>query len=499
VSWLPVLPLLVPLFTAVAALLAARSRTAQRWISAAGALVLLGVSVALLGRVLEEGILVVQPGAWPAPFGISVVADLLGAIMVLLTGAIGAAVGIYSLSAIPEENETFGHHPLYHILLMGVNGAFLTGDLFNLYVWFEVLLIASFVLLVLGNRRGQVRGAVAYVTVNLAASALFLAGIGLLYGATGALNMADLSVRLPEVDSPGLVTALSMLFLVAFGVKAAVFPLFYWLPASYHTPPAAVSAVFAGLLTKVGVYALIRVFTLLFTADVAFTHTLLLVVAGVTMVTGVLGAAAQTDVRRILSFHIVSQIGYMIMGLALFTKLALVGAVFYVMHHIIVKANLFLVGGVMHRLGGSSDLGRLGGLYRSRPLLAVLFLIPALSLAGVPPLSGFWAKLVLIQAGLQTGQYLIVGVALAVGGLTLYSMTKIWMQGFWEAQPEGAAPLANPGAARMVPLLLPIAALAAVTLAIGLWAQPLFDVAGAAADQLLDPTAYRRAVLGGVP
>lgn len=498
-SWLPVLPLLIPLFTAVAALAAARSRRAQRWISVAGAMALLGVSVLLLRRVWTDGIQVVQAGAWPAPFGISVVADVLGAVMVLLTGAIGAAVAVYSLSSIPEDNETYGHHPLYHILLMGVNGAFLTGDLFNLYVWFEVLLIASFVLLVLGNRQAQVRGAVAYVTVNLAASALFLTGIGLVYGATGALNMADLSIRLAALESPGLVTALSMLFLVAFGVKAAVFPLFYWLPASYHTPPAAVSAVFAGLLTKVGVYALIRVFTLLFTADVPFTHTLLLVVAGVTMVTGVLGAASQTDVRRILSFHIVSQIGYMIMGLALFTKLALVGAVFYVMHHIIVKANLFLVGGVMHRLGGSSELKQLGGFYRSKPLLAVLFLIPALSLAGVPPLSGFWAKIVLIQAGLQTEQYLIVAVALAVGGLTMYSMTKIWMQGFWEPLPEGHPPLPSPGARQMAPLLIPIAALATVTVVIGLYAQPLFDIAGVAADQLLDPTVYQRAVLEGAP
>ena len=494
-TWLLVLPVLIPLVTAVAALLARRSVRAQRGISVVGGSALLGVSAALMVAVWQNGILAVQMGGWQAPFGITLVADLLGAVMVLITAIVGLAAAVYSLASIDEARERFHYHPLYHVLLMGVCGAFLTGDLFNLYVWFEVLLISSFVLLVLGNDRGQVRGAVVYVMVNLVGSLGFLMAIGLLYGLTGTLNFADLSVRLAEVDAPGLTTAISMLFLIAFGMKAAVFPLFFWLPASYHTPPIAVSAIFAGLLTKVGVYALIRVFTLLFTQDVGTTHTLLLWVAGLTMVTGVLGAAAQTDVRKILSFHIVSQIGYMIMGLALFTPLALVGAVFYIVHHIIVKANLFLVAGVAERLVGSFELKNLGGLYRSHPWVAVLFIIPAFSLAGFPPLSGFWAKLILIKAGFDVGAYVIVAVALVVGLLTIFSMTKIWNGAFWKPLADGleVAPARGRG---LVLMASPVAVLAVLTLVIGLWAEPFFVFAEAAAASLLDPSDYVAAVLG---
>jgi multicomponent Na+:H+ antiporter subunit D len=495
-NWILVLPVLIPMITASLCLIFQRSIPVQRWLGLVGTSASLVVSILLFHGVWTDGIQVVQMGNWPAPFGISFVADLLSAVMVVITAIMGLAVAVYSVGTIDKVRERFGYYPLYHVLLLGINGSFLTGDLFNLYVWFEVMLISSFVLLVLGNERAQVRGALHYVLINLFSSLCFLTAVGLLYGTTGALNMADLSVRLGEVGNPGLVTTLSMLFLVAFGIKAAVFPLFFWLPASYHTPPVAISAIFAGMLTKVGVYALIRVFTLLFTQDVGYTHTIILVVAGLTMITGVLGAAAQTEVRRILSFHIISQIGYMIMGLALFTPLALVGAVFYIVHHIIVKTNLFLVGGVAHRLLGSYELKSMGGLYRSHPMLAVLFLIPAFSLAGFPPLSGFWAKLILIKAGLDVGQYAIVAVALAVGVLTLFSMTKIWSQAFWE--PLGHEPRPEPGPRRPIAwLLAPVIALAIMTLIIGLWTEPFYEFASRAAVQLLNPAVYVQAVLGG--
>jgi multicomponent Na+:H+ antiporter subunit D len=362
------------------------------------------------------------------------------------------------------------------------------------------------VLLALGGERAQMEGAIKYVTLNLIASALFLAAVGIIYGLTGTLNMADISVRLGQVEHPRLATTSSMLFLVAFGVKAAVFPLFFWLPASYHTPPVAVSAVFSGLLTKVGVYALIRVFTLMFVQEPGFTHSLILVIAALTMITGVLGAVAQNEFRRILSFHIVSQIGYMILGLGLFTRLALAGSVFYIVHHIIVKTNLFLVSGVAARLGGSYELKQLGGLYRAYPLVATLFFIPAMSLAGMPPLSGFFAKLALVRAGLEVEEYLAVGVALAVGLFTLFSMTKIWGEAFWKDTAEAstdapATEAALPATANSSPaglrvLLAPIVALALVTLWLGLWGEPMFRLALRAADQLLDPAAYVTAVLG---
>jgi multicomponent Na+:H+ antiporter subunit D len=495
-----VLPILIPLLTAVASLLAWKWRRVQRGLGVVGAAALLVAGLQLLRAVQQEGIQAARMGNWPAPFGITLVADLFSAIMVALAGLMGLAVIIYSLVSMDKQRESFGYYPLLHILLMGVCGAFITGDMFNLYVWFEVMLIASFVLLALGGERAQLEGAIKYVTLNLISSAIFLAAVGILYGAAGTLNMADLARQLNAVPHPGLTTTLAMLFLVAFGIKAAIFPLFFWLPASYHTPPVAVSAIFAGLLTKVGVYALIRVFTLLFVQEVSFTHNLILIIAGLTMVTGVLGAAAQNEIRRILSFHIVSQIGYMIMGLGLFTPLAVAGSVFYITHHIIVKTNLFLIGGLAHRLQGTSQLKESGGLYRRYPFVAVLFLIPALSLAGIPPLSGFWAKFTLVKAGLEIKQYAIVITALAVGLLTLFSMTKIWTEAFWKEKSETSQRESAPAAEPLPPGVsflyhLPIVTLALLTLAIGLFAEPIFALAQQAAEQLLNPAEYIEAVL----
>lgn len=480
---LTILPVLIPFLTGVATLLAWNRQPVQRALSLLGAAGLLGAGLALLASVWRKGVQTLQVGSWPAPFGITLTADLFSAIMVVLPGLIALSVAVYSLGSMDPYRERFGYHPLLHIMLMGVCGAFLTGDIFNLYVWFEVMLIASFVLLTLGGERAQLEGGVKYVALNLMASALFLAGVGILYGVTGALNMTDIAQRLRGVEQPGLVIAIAFLFLVAFGIKAALFPLFFWLPASYHTPPVAVSALFAGLLTKVGVYALIRVFTMLFVQNPGYTHTLILVIAGLTMLIGVFGAVAQDDFRRILAFHSVSQVGYMIMGLGLFTPMALAGAIFFIIHHSIVKADLFLVSGLVLRLRGTHHLKKLGGLYQTCPALASLFLIPALSLAGLPPLSGFFAKLALVQAGLEAGQFAIVAVALGVSLLTLFSMMKIWNEVFWKPSLEESGP--TPAGQAVWALWLPLGLLAALTTFLGLAAEPLFALSMRAAEQLI--------------
>ena len=503
-SELVALPILIPLLAGALSLVFWRSHAAQRWLGVLGTGALLWASLALLQQTWADGIQVMHMGNWPAPFGIVLVSDLLGAIMVVLAGITGFATALYSLVSLPRAHERFGYYPLLHLLLAGVCGAFLTGDIFNLYVWFEVMLVASFALLILGGERAQMEGAIKYVTLNLFSSALFLSAIGLLYGMVGSLNMADVAWKLAQLDDSeqGLVTVVSMLFLVAFSIKAAAFPLFFWLPASYHTPQVAVSAIFAGLLTKVGVYVLFRFFTLIFAHDTGLTHTILLWIAMLTMLTGVLGAAAQFEFRRILSFHIISQIGYMILGLALLTPLAIVGGVFYIMHHIIVKANLFLVSGLVYRLRGSYDLKQLGGLYRSHPWLALLFLIPALSLAGLPPLSGFFAKFVIIRAGVEAGAWLAVAVALLVGLLTLYSMIKIWNEVFWKAEPDSGCKPAPEYAYQgnsLAMYYLPITALAVMTVLIGVAAQPIYELAAASAEQLLNPGGYIEAVLGVRP
>lgn len=498
-TWLLAGPIVLPLLAAVITGFHWRSSRLQRLMSLCAGLGLLGISIALLRAVWHHGVVATQVGSWPAPFGITLVADHLSAVLVLITAIIGLAAIVYSFEDIERRGLAVVVQPLLQALLAGVCGAFLAGDIFNLYVWFEVMLISSIGLLVVGGTKAQVDAAVRYAALSLIATTLLLTGIGLLYGLTGTLNMAALHERVQEVEQHGLLTAISLVFIVAFGIKSAVFPLFFWLPASYHTPKVTISAVFSGLLTKVGVYALMRVFTLIFTNDVGYTHQILLWVAGLTMVTGVLGAAAQTELRRILSFHIVSQIGYMILGLALFTTLGLLGGIFYVVHHIIVKANLFFVAGAVRRFGGSTRLENLGGLYKDAPLLAALFFIPAFSLAGFPPLSGFWAKFLLVRASLEVQEYLIAATALVVGLLTAYSMTKIWLGAFWKARPEDSVAHRPPSAAGRFFLLAPISGLATITMAIGLYAAPFYALAERAAVGLMDPSEYVEAVLGGDP
>lgn len=436
-------------------------------------------------------------GNWPAPFGISLVADHLSAVMAVITAVINLAVVAYSRADIGAHLVRRGYYPLLQALVGGICGAFLTGDLFNLYVWFEVMLMASFALLVLGQDKSQLDGGVKYVVINLLSTLLLLTGIALLYGMTGTLNMADLHLKVGALDNRQLMTAVAMVFMAAFGIKSALFPLFFWLPASYHTPPVSVSAVFAGLLTKVGVYALIRTFTLIFPVDVSYVFSVLLILATLTMITGVLGAASHSEFRRILSFHIISQVGYMVLGLALNTSLAIAGAVFYLIHHIIVKANLFLVSGVVQRLNGSFELSRLGGLYRSNKWLAALFFIPAFSLGGFPPLSGFWAKMMLIRASLEIHQYLVAGIAAAVGLLTVYSMTKIWGEAFWKPTPQTTREKAAASAEAPSPwMIAPVAALAALTIIVGVGAEFFAKIALQASEELMHPELYIQAVLG---
>ena len=424
-----------------------------------------------------------QIGSWPAPFGITLVADLFSALMVVMVGIIGVAVTGSSFAGVDPRREAFGYHALIHVLLMGVSGAFLTGDIFNLYVWFEVMLIGSFVLMSLHRTRAQLHAAFTYVGLNLLASAFLLTAIGLLYGQAGTLNFADLARAWPERRTPGLDAALSMLFLTAFGIKAGLFPLFFWLPASYHTPPAAIGALLAGLLTKVGVYAMIRVFTLLFPDPTASVYTALLVMSGVTMVVGLIGALGQHDLRRVLSFNLVGHIGFTTVGLALWTPAALGGSILYVLHHMLVISTLFLVSGLFLRQRRTTDLRVLGGLYRSQPLVACLAMVPLFSLAGIPPLSGFVAKLAVVGPMIGRQQYVLAAIALTVSLLTVLSMARVWEEAFWKPAPDHAAgPAHQPRLGGAI--LAPVAFLVSLTIGLSVAAGPVYgagDARGTAA------------------
>jgi multicomponent Na+:H+ antiporter subunit D len=485
-----VLPILVPMAAAALMLLASRRPVLQRWIGLGGAIALLISAIVVFREVEGAGIQVLQLSGWPAPFGITLVADLLASLLLIAVGIVAVAVTGAAFAGVDPRREAFGYHPLIQILLMGVSGAFLTGDFFNLYVWFEVMLVASFVLMALHRNRAQLEAAYKYVTINLIASSIFLTALGLLYGVTGTLNMADVARVWPAVRSTGMDVVLAALFVIAFSIKAGLFPLFFWLPASYHTPPAAVGAVFAGLLTKVGVYALIRIFTLLFQGGPPAVVTMMLVMSAATMLIGLVAALQERDFRRILSFNLVGHIGYTTASLALLTPAALSGAIFYVLHHIIVITNLFLVSGVLVRLRRTTDMRALGGMYRGRPVFAAIAMVPIFSLAGVPPLSGFLGKLAILEGTFAAGAFWLGGLVLFVGLLTLLSMGRTWAEVFW--RPSKEADRGLPGR----PLMIAISGLSLITIAISVIAGPLLDITLRAAHQLLQRDEYIRIVLG---
>ena len=438
----------------------------------------------------REGTMVLAFGGWSAPFGIVFAVDMLGALMVMVTMLVSSAALLFACFSMDSKRERNFFYPLFQFLIMGINGAFLTGDLFNLFVWFEVLLVGSYALMALGSEPYQLQETFKYLVINALASVLFLIGVAVVYSLTGTLNMADLSARL-ATGNQGLAAAVAVIFMVVFGLKAALFPLYMWLPRSYFAPPTVISALFGGLLSKVGVYALFRTVTLMFADTAPFVLPVLGVVAGLTMLLGVLGALSQWDFKRILSYHIVSQIGYMIMGLAIFTPLALAGGIFYVIHHILVKTALFLVAGTVEKSRGTTYLPNLGGVLETAPLLTGLFVVAALSLSGAPPFSGFVAKFMLVRAGLETSSYVIVAVSILVSFLTLFSMMKIYRYVFW-GTPHRADQAATGGVARATS----VAVLVLLGVALGLGANFAIPYAEIAAAQLLDPASYRSAVLG---
>jgi multicomponent Na+:H+ antiporter subunit D len=490
------LPVVVPLLGAALTLLLANRPGTQRSVSVLGLGVSLAVAVVLLVEAHRNGPVVVRVGGWPPTAGIVLVADQLAALMLVVSLAVTLCVLLYSIGQgrgeAGESAPMTIYHPSYLVLTAGVTNAFLTGDLFNLYVGFEILLAASFVLITLGGTEVRIRTGSTYVLVSILSSMIFVTGLGLVYAATGTLNMAQLAHRLDALPD-GVRLSLQLMLLLAFGIKAAVFPLSAWLPDSYPTAPAPVTAVFAGLLTKVGVYAIIRIETLLFPGgDV---DGLLLVVAGLTMAVGILGAVAQSDMKRIFSFTLVSHIGYMIFGVGLSTVAGLSGAIFYVVHHIIIQTTLFLVAGLVELRAGGTDLRRLGGLSRVAPLLGVLFFVPAMNLAGIPPFSGFLGKLGLLQAGIVAGgplPWVLVAAGTATSLLTLYVASRVWNIAFWrEPRLDTDAPVVR------LPALMVGAtvALVGLGLALTLVAGPLFEITTEAADDLRARTPYLRAVL----
>ncbi|MBU2927604.1 proton-conducting transporter transmembrane domain-containing protein [Winogradskyella psychrotolerans] len=494
------LPIIVQLLLAISLLFSWKWIKWQKIISNVGSVLSLVIAIWLFSTTWTEGTLTVQAGNWQAPFGISFVSDTFAATLVLLTAISGMAVSFFSVGTIMPARLKFGFLPIFHFLLLGLNGAFLTGDIFNLYVWFEIIIISSFVLITLGGEKTQIEGAIKYFTLNIFASVIFLTAIAVLYGLTGSLNMADLALKVAEIQNRGLVEVTAILFLIGFGIKAALFPLYFWLPASYHTPPPAVSAIFGGLLTKVGVYALIRVFTLIFVGDV-FLGNIILVLAGLTLFSGALGALTQNNISKVFSYLIICHIGYMILGLGMYTEMAITGVVFYLIHDIIAKTNLFMIGGLIYRITGTYSMRDSGGLYAKYPLISLLIIIPFFSLVGVPPLSGFWAKLTLISESFKSGNYWLIAAILFATFITLFVIARIWAEVFWkESKPlpklQNFRYFEKLKLEKKILIVGPIVFLTLISLYIGFGAEYIQRLATRVANELMDNQQYIQAVLG---
>ncbi|QCR53183.1 Na+/H+ antiporter subunit D [Brachybacterium sp. SGAir0954] len=491
------LPVVLPLAGAAATLLLRHRHKVQLWLTILTLAAILAVAIALIALVPASGVLVLQIGDWTPTQGIVLVADRITALMLLVSSAVTLAVLLYSSGQTVAENSERTpvaiYHPTYLALVAGVSMAFLAGDLFNLYVGFEVLLASSYVLLTLGGSASRVRAATTYVIVSLLSSVIFLSAIAAIYAATGTVNMAMLAVRLDGLQE-GTRMVLELLLLVAFAIKAAIFPLSAWLPDSYPTAPAPVTAVFAGLLTKVGIYAILRLETLLFPASQL--SNLLLAAAALSLVIGILGAVAQTDLKRVLSFTLVSHMGYMLLGLGVSTRLGMTATIFYVAHHITVQSTMFLVAGLIEQRGGTTNLARLGGLAKAAPVIAVLFFVPAMNLAGIPPFSGFIGKVGLVEAGIaydRPAGWILVGASVLTSLLTLYAIAKIWNRAFWQAPSEDVIANDHP-----VPRVMTGATTALVAFSVGLTlaAGPLMTYSDEAARAVLERTPYVSAVLG---
>ncbi len=500
-------PFVVPLLGTAITLLARRSPRAQQVSSVVTLVVVVAAAALLLDTTAGGEVVASHAGGWAAPLGITLVVDPLAALLLLVSSVVLLIVLLYAVGqdvsglsrAMPQV-----FHPIYLVLTAGVCLSFIAGDLFNLFVAFEVMLTASYALITQALTRERVRASMIYTVVSLTSSILFLTGIALVYALTGTVNLADISEKLASAPAE-LRTVLALLFFVVFGIKSAIVPMHFWLPDSYPVAITRISAIFAALLTKVAVYAIIRTQTLLFGRE--DISAVMLWIAMATLLVGILGALVQDDINRIMSFTLVSHIGFMIFGLALNTVAGLAGVVFYLVHHIIVQASLFLVNGLVRQYVGHTSLRSIRGLTAVSPMLAVFFFLPALSLSGMPPMAGFIAKVALFQAGAEAGGWL-VWTALIVGVFTslftLLAIFRVWTRAFWGTplpdmlQARDDLRRGSNTAGRKI-MTATTGAMVLVGIVVILWADPLLEIAFTAAEGLLDRGAYVETVLGEGP
>jgi len=497
--WL-IAPIVIPSLAAPFLILALRhDLKSQRIFSALFAALLLAVAIGLYG-LAQDGI--VRPyllGAWPAPFGIVLVLDRLSATMLLLTAVLGFAVVLYSMAGWDRRGRHF--HPLFQFQLMGVNGAFLTGDLFNLFVFFEVMLISSYGLMLHGGGEKRLKGGFHYIAINLVGSTLFLFAVGVIYAVTGTLNMADLAQKASQI-APGDVALLrtgALLLLIVFALKAALAPLHWWLPTAYAAAPGPSAALFM-IMTKIGAYAILRTYTLIFGADagpVADIAAQWILPAGLaTLVVGALGALASKTLLMMACFAIVWSMGSLFVALGLFNEAGIGAALYYLLHSTLTGAALFLLADMLaRRRAGSGDQLEPGPRLERPSLFAGLFFVGAIAMTGMPPLSGFIGKLFILEAGRgSSASVWIWGIVLSTSLVVTLAFARAGSVLFWKIDAD--APLVE--TKTPAPVILPVAVCAALlgaTVLLSVMAGPVKRELDAIARHTLDPQIYVRAVL----
>lgn len=486
-----ILPILIPFITAAILIFFHKNIIVQRWLSALSFIATIIAALVLVQKVHIDGVQSLNISSWEAPFGITLVSDMLSAILVLTTSIVAFVCLIYSFKSIGSEREKYYFYPVFSFLIVGVNGAFTTGDIFNLFVFFEVMLMSSYVLLVLGGTKIQLRESIKYLLVNVISSALFVIAVAYLYSVVGTLNMAHVSQRISEIGQPAILSVIAVLFLIVFGLKGAIFPLYFWMPGSYYAPPAPVLALFGALLTKVGVYSITRTYTLFFYHDLGFTHQLLQVLAIISIVVGVIGAIAYWDIKKIVIYNIVVAVGVILYGVSVMNSDSLTGSIFYLIHDMIIKAALFLLVGIMIAITGTSDLRKISGLIKRYPGLGWTFFIAALALAGIPPLSGFIGKLFIVEGGFAGGSYIGAAVVLMSSLLVLFSVMKIFINGFWGIHRT----YDNEEKAPVKWLLVSPAILVVLSALYGIGTEAILPYISQAAEVLANPSIYIDAVL----
>lgn len=485
-----VLPMVIPLLVGIFLAFIQKYISIQRWVSFGAMLFNIVISLIILNRIQVEGILRLDFGGWEPPFGISFVADSFSMLLVLTTSIVTAICLLYAMHSIGLEREKMFFYPFVNFLIAGVNGSFLTGDLFNLFVSFEVMLLASYVLIALGGTKIQLKASLTYIAINTFSSWIFLAAIAYLYGTLGTLNMAHLSERIAEVGQTPLLTVISLLFLIVFSLKAGLL-LYQWLPGSYSAPPPAIAAIFGALLTKVGIYALFRMFTLIFYHETSITHTFIGIMAGLTLIGGSIGALAYKDIRQIISYNVVIAIGFVLVGLAVSTTTSFEGSIYYLVHDMIVKALLFLLAGTIIIVTGKTNINKMSGLIRNYPTLGWMFFITMLSLAGVPPLSGFLGKVLIGQGAVESGAYILLILSFLSALFVLYSLLRVFMNAFWGEtliSEDEEIPLRKG-------LVIPSLLLTVITIGLGVGAESISVYVIDAANTLANPSIYIDAVL----